>query len=148
LHVFHVCCMSLQFYTGVNEMKTLFHSFPCILSVQISSETHPASYPMGTGDPFPGVKRGRGVTLIAHPHLVRRSRMNRNYTSSPPWRLHDMARQLYFFLSFFSCFRQTRKACRNKNKMALCFPIYNSTSLYFITFILHNKTMVILNHFF
>jgi hypothetical protein len=33
---------------------------------------------------FPGVKRGRGVTLTAHPHLVPRSRMSRNYTSSPP----------------------------------------------------------------
>jgi hypothetical protein len=32
----------------------------------------------------PGLKRGRGVTLITHPHLVPRSRMNRSYTSSPP----------------------------------------------------------------
>jgi hypothetical protein len=32
----------------------------------------------------PGVKRGRGVTLNAHPHLVPRSRMSRSYTSSPP----------------------------------------------------------------
>jgi hypothetical protein len=33
------------------------------LYVQTSSEAHPASYPVGTGGPFPGVKRGRGVTL-------------------------------------------------------------------------------------
>jgi hypothetical protein len=36
---------------------------------------------------FPGVKRGRGVTLTTHPHLVLRSRM-RSYITSPPWRLH------------------------------------------------------------
>jgi hypothetical protein len=32
----------------------------------------------------PGVKRGRGVTLTTHPHLVPRSRMSRTYTSPPP----------------------------------------------------------------
>jgi hypothetical protein len=30
------------------------------------SEAHSASYPMGTGDLPPGVKRGRGVTLTTH----------------------------------------------------------------------------------
>jgi hypothetical protein len=32
----------------------------------------------------PGVKRGRGVILTTHPHLVPRSWMSRSYTSSPP----------------------------------------------------------------
>jgi hypothetical protein len=32
----------------------------------------------------PGLKRGRGVTLTTHPHLVPRSKMRRSYTSSPP----------------------------------------------------------------
>jgi hypothetical protein len=32
----------------------------------------------------PGVKRGRGVTLTTHHHLVPRSRMSRSYISSPP----------------------------------------------------------------
>jgi hypothetical protein len=32
----------------------------------------------------PGLKRGRGVTLITHPYLVPRSRMIRSYISSPP----------------------------------------------------------------
>jgi hypothetical protein len=31
-----------------------------------------------------GVKRGRGVMLTTHPHLVPRSWMSRSYTSSPP----------------------------------------------------------------
>jgi hypothetical protein len=32
----------------------------------------------------PVVKRGRGVTLTTHLHLIPRSRMSRSYTSSPP----------------------------------------------------------------
>jgi hypothetical protein len=32
----------------------------------------------------PGLKRGQGMTLTTHTHLVRRSRMSRSYTSSPP----------------------------------------------------------------
>jgi hypothetical protein len=57
------------------------------LCVQTSSEAHPASCTMGTGDPFPGVKCRRGVMLTTLPHPVPRSRINRSYTSSPPWRL-------------------------------------------------------------
>jgi hypothetical protein len=38
----------------------------------------------------PGVKRGRGVTLTTHLHLVPRLRMSRSYTSSPPKRLHGV----------------------------------------------------------
>jgi hypothetical protein len=52
--------------------------------VQTSSGVHPASCTMGTGVPFPGAKRGRGVTLTTHPHLVPRSWMSRSYTSSVP----------------------------------------------------------------
>jgi hypothetical protein len=58
--------------------------FPSNLCVQTGSEAHPASCTMGTGDPFPGTKSGRDVTLTTHPHLVPRSRMSRGYTSSPP----------------------------------------------------------------
>jgi len=45
----------------------------------------------------PGVKRGRGVTLTTHPHLVLRSTMSRSYTSSPPKRLHVV---LWYSFSF------------------------------------------------
>jgi hypothetical protein len=41
--------------------------------VQTGSGAHPASCTMGTGGPFPGVKRSRGVMLTTHPHLVPRS---------------------------------------------------------------------------
>jgi hypothetical protein len=57
----------------------------------LASVSRPALGPtctMGTGGPFTGVKRGRGVTLTTNLHLVPRSRMSRSYTSSPPKRLH------------------------------------------------------------
>jgi hypothetical protein len=62
-----------------------FSSSPCIQTVSVA---HPASCTMGTGGPFPGAKRGRGVTLTTHPYLMQRSGMSRGYTSSPPKRLH------------------------------------------------------------
>jgi hypothetical protein len=58
--------------------------FSSSLCVQTGSEAHPASCTMGTGGPFLGVKRGRGVTLTTHPYLVPRSRMSRSYIFSPP----------------------------------------------------------------
>jgi hypothetical protein len=52
--------------------------------------------------PSLGGKRGRGVTLTSHLHLVPRSRTSRSYTSStcqaPPWRV---AGQLYFYFTSF-----------------------------------------------
>jgi hypothetical protein len=46
----------------------------CSLCVQIGSGAHPASCTMDTGEVLsPGVKRGRGVMLTTHPHLVPRS---------------------------------------------------------------------------
>jgi hypothetical protein len=47
--------------------------FSSRLCVQTGSGAHPASCTMGTGILSPGVKRGRGVTLTTHPHLVLRS---------------------------------------------------------------------------
>jgi hypothetical protein len=70
----------LRFYPRA-EAKEDFSSNLC---VQTSSEAHSASCPMGTVGPIPGVKRGQGVTLTIHSHLVPWSRMSRSYTSSPP----------------------------------------------------------------
>jgi hypothetical protein len=64
--------------------------FSSILCVQTGSGAHPASCTICTEGPFPGAKRGRGVTLTTHPHLVPRSRMSRSYTSSPPKRLYGV----------------------------------------------------------
>jgi hypothetical protein len=38
--------------------------------VHTGSGAHPASCTMGTGGPFPAVKRGRGVTLTTHPIYI------------------------------------------------------------------------------
>jgi hypothetical protein len=61
------------------------------LCVQTGSGAHPASCTMGTGGPFPGAKRGRGVTLTTHPQLVLRSGMSRSYIHPlPPKRHHGV----------------------------------------------------------
>jgi hypothetical protein len=58
--------------------------FSSNLCIQTGYDAQPASCTMGTGGPFPGAKRGRGVTLTAHTQLMSRSGMSRSYTSSPP----------------------------------------------------------------
>jgi hypothetical protein len=57
---------------------------------QTGSGARPASCTMGTGGPFPGSNRGRGMTLTTHPHLVPKSRMSRSYTSSSYKRHHGV----------------------------------------------------------
>jgi hypothetical protein len=64
--------------------------FSSNLCVRTGSGAHPASCTMGTGGPFAGAKRSRGVTLTTHSHLVPRSWMSRSYTSSPPKCLHSV----------------------------------------------------------
>jgi hypothetical protein len=59
------------------------------LPAETSSEAHPASYAMGTGGPFPGVKTRPGRDADHSPHLVLRSKLSRSCTSSSlPCRLH------------------------------------------------------------
>jgi hypothetical protein len=64
--------------------------FSSSLCVQTGSGAHPASCTVGTGGPFPGAKAPPGRDAD-HSHLVRRSRMSRSCTSSPPqaplWRV-------------------------------------------------------------
>jgi hypothetical protein len=45
--------------------------FSSTLCIQTGSGTHPASCTMDTGGPFPGGKRGQGVTLTTHPIYCR-----------------------------------------------------------------------------
>jgi hypothetical protein len=77
---------SLEFMCTISRLRSSAEAkdFSSSLCVQTESRAHPASCPVGTGGPFPGVKRGRGVTLTTHSHLVLRSRMRRSYTSSAP----------------------------------------------------------------
>jgi hypothetical protein len=53
--------------------------------VQTGSGAHQASYPTGTRALSLGVKRGRGVKLTTHLHLVPRSRMRRDIPSLPQY---------------------------------------------------------------
>jgi hypothetical protein len=75
--------LTTDWTTGVRS-PTEAEDLSFILCVHTGSGAHPTSYPMGTGVLSPGVKRGRGVMLTTHPHLVPRLSMSRSYTSSPP----------------------------------------------------------------
>jgi hypothetical protein len=69
-----VQCLTTDWTTGIRspaEAKDFSSSF----WVQTSSETLPASYRMGTGGPFSGVKRGRSVTLNTHAPIQCRGAM-------------------------------------------------------------------------
>jgi hypothetical protein len=83
------------------------NDFSSILCVQTSSGAHPASYPMGTGGPLPGVKRGRGVMLTTHFHLVPRLRMSRSYTSSPSRASMAWSGTALLFFYYTTCFGPT-----------------------------------------
>jgi hypothetical protein len=65
---------------GAEEPGSEAKDFPSSFCVQTSSEAHPASQPMSTAGPFPGVKSDRDMTLTTHSHLVTKSKMSRSYT--------------------------------------------------------------------
>jgi hypothetical protein len=85
-------CLAKAWVTGRSkfDFRQRREDFFSHLCVQTGSEAHPASWPMGTRGPFLGIKRGQGVTLTTHPHLVPSSRMNRSYISSPHKRLRGV----------------------------------------------------------
>jgi hypothetical protein len=95
-----VCCMlvwaavaqSVQWLTTnwTTGVRSPTEDFSSSLCVQTGSGAHPASNPMGTRVLSSGVKRGRGVMLTTHPHLVPRLSRSRSYTSSSPMCLHGM----------------------------------------------------------
>jgi hypothetical protein len=76
----HRNCIKVWYDTEIRSPAEA-RNFSSNLCVQTGSGTHPASCTMGTGGSFPGVKRGWGVTLTTHRHLVPRSWMCRSYTS-------------------------------------------------------------------
>jgi hypothetical protein len=59
-------CLTTNWTTGILYLAET-KEFSFSLRVRASSEAYPDSYPVGTRGPFPGVKRGRGVTLTTHP---------------------------------------------------------------------------------
>jgi hypothetical protein len=80
----------------------------------------------------PGVKRGRGMMLTTHPHLVPRSWMSRSYTSppqAPSWRVEGL---LYFYPTCTVHVDETResgitkdfKLCTAHRYAILCDTVY------------------------
>jgi hypothetical protein len=96
--------------------------FSSSLCVQTSSGTHPPSCTMGIGGPFPGAKRGRGMTLTTHPHLVPRSRMIRSLPPFPTER--ECSNTIY------SMYRNNQKSNLTRNTSSMggvsCCPIPSS----------------------
>jgi hypothetical protein len=89
-----VQCLTTYWGTGVRS-PTEAKDLPSNLCVQTSSEAHPASCTMGTGGPFLGAKRGRGVTLTTHPIYCQGQKLV-GATPSPPGRLHGVAGHFTF----------------------------------------------------
>jgi hypothetical protein len=84
---------------GVRYLAAEKNFFFSSLCAQTSSDAHPAPYPVSTSGPFPGIKRGLGVTLTTHPQLVLRSRISRTCICSPPWCLHDSSGSALWIIS-------------------------------------------------
>jgi len=71
--------------------------------VQTGPGAHPASCTMGTGS-FPGVKRGRGVTLTPHPRLVPWSWKGRDIPLLPLWAVRPVQSLSAFTRVYFTTF--------------------------------------------
>jgi hypothetical protein len=78
----------IYFLLFTNNTNAEAKDISSILCVQTSSEARPASYPMGTGGPFPGDKARPGRDADISLHLMPSYRMNRSYSVSPSWSLH------------------------------------------------------------
>jgi hypothetical protein len=95
--------------------------------VQTGSGAHPASCTVGTRGHFPRAKRGRGVTLTTHHHLVPRSRMS----SSPLPSSATMAcsgTTLLCYLNIFLCNSYKVKADPLHHSGAKGWRMYSSYS--------------------
>jgi hypothetical protein len=88
--------------------------FSSNLCVHTGSEARPASCTMVTGGPSPEVKCGRGVTLTTHRHLVPRSWMSSNYTSSPPYAFIDVLWDGFTFRNFCEHLHVRRQSRKHK----------------------------------
>jgi hypothetical protein len=80
-----VSCLATDWTTGRSrfDSRQRRKDFSSSLCVQTGSGAHPVFCTLVSRVLSPGLKRGRGVTLTTHPHLVPRSRMSRGYTSPP-----------------------------------------------------------------
>jgi hypothetical protein len=85
-----VQCLTTQWMAGVRSpAKAKDLSRPALRPTKPPIQSQP-------GDQFPGIKRGRDVTLTTHLHLVSRSRMSKRYTSFLLSTCMANSGQLYF----------------------------------------------------
>jgi hypothetical protein len=87
----------------------------------------------------PGLKRGRGVTLTTHPHLVvPRSWMSTSYTSSPPLRFHRcVVRPLYLYIDGYSAWPNMIFYCTKFHLSNMCngsWVVFIKQNYEFLTF--------------
>jgi hypothetical protein len=74
----HVIYLEQYYYHGLDDRGSRVRfqagagNFSLHYRVQNGSGAHPASYPMGTMDSFPGGKAARGLKLTTRLHLVPR----------------------------------------------------------------------------
>jgi hypothetical protein len=87
-----IYCLAMDWTTGRSRFdpQQRRKDFSCCLCVQTGSGAHLVSCIMGTGGPFPGLNRARGMKLTTHPRLVLRTRTSRSYASFPPKRLRGV----------------------------------------------------------
>jgi hypothetical protein len=69
---------------GVGVWVLMGQEFALLHVVQTGSEAHPTSYPMGTGDSFPRVKRP-GCEADHSPPTNAEVKKTWTYTSTPPY---------------------------------------------------------------
>ena len=110
--------------------------------VQTGTWAHPASCTMGTGS-FPGVKSGRGLTLIPHPLLVPWFRKSRAIPLLPLWAVRRVqslsaCKRVHFTLLFLpykdykmpSLTGTSRESLATPNVSRLKVPMGNFCSFY------------------
>jgi hypothetical protein len=79
------------FQDGKESTLRLFYKGLATWQCPDQNWTPPSLLSSGYRGSFPGVKRGRGVTLTTHTYLTPMSRVSRSYNASPPWRLYGVS---------------------------------------------------------
>jgi hypothetical protein len=74
---------------------------------------------MGTGGHFLEVKRGWGVILTTHPHLVPRSRMSRNYIAPLPLIIRMAVVGQLHFIAVYATVKTVQKLIAEVDKKSV-----------------------------
>jgi hypothetical protein len=111
-------CLTTNWMTVLWQWQRIF---PHSLFVHTNSESHPASYPMGTGSPFPGQQSVTGVWCW--PLTPSSAKVKNEYELcflsplAPTW---HVAGQLYFTLIYFYFTYVNSKKCMDATDFSFC----------------------------